>query len=106
MDDEKDEMEYGVLEGHTRTMVWDVRTLDIPVLVDNFYSTETAIDHNQYIHNGFSYQANYCAGLRILDTSKLGEVGSVKEVAWFDIAPQCDEPVFTGAWSNYPYFKP
>lgn len=43
LDDELDEEQYAPLEGHTRTMVWDVRLLDMPFLVGNFYSTEKAI---------------------------------------------------------------
>ena len=43
LDDELDEQEYAPLQGHTRTMIWDVSLLDQPKLTGNFYSEETAI---------------------------------------------------------------
>jgi choice-of-anchor B domain-containing protein len=104
LDDELDEQQYAPLEGHTRTMIWDVSLLDQPTLTGNFYSEETAIDHNQYIHKGVSWQSNYCAGLRVLDASQL-EAGVTKELAFFDCAPECDTADFSGTWSNYPYFE-
>jgi choice-of-anchor B domain-containing protein len=103
LDDELDEQQYAPLDGHTRTMVWDVSKLDSPALVNNFYSKEQSIDHNQYWHNGMSYQANYCAGLRILDASDLGGK-DMTELAYFDVSPECDTAVFSGSWSNFPYF--
>ena len=51
-----------------------------------------------------AYETNYCAGLRILDVTKMNE-GALKEVAYFDVAPDCNSPGFKGSWSNYPYFK-
>lgn len=104
MDDELDEQKEASLDGHTRTLIWDVSTLDIPTLVGNFYSSEQSIDHNQYIHNGYSYQSNYCAGLRVLDTSGMTS-GTLSEKGYFDVAPDCNKAVFSGTWSNYPYFK-
>ncbi|CAE7362793.1 100639221, partial [Symbiodinium microadriaticum] len=62
LDDELDEQKTESLDGHTRTMIWDVSKLDTPKLIGNFYSSEQSIDHNQYIHNGWSWQSNYCAG--------------------------------------------
>ena len=54
--------------------------------------------------DNLAYQANYCAGLRVLDISNIRE-GDLKEVGYFDVAPDCDSPGFHGSWSNYPYFK-
>ena len=53
------------------------------------------------------YEANYRAGLRILDVSNIKEdPESVKEVGYFDVAPDSDGPGFSiGSWSNYPYFE-
>lgn len=53
------------------------------------------------------YEANYRAGLRILDVSTIKEdPDSVKEVGYFDVAPGSDSPGFSiGSWSNYPYFE-
>lgn len=64
---------------------------------------EQFVDHNQYWHNGMSYQANYCAGLRILDASHLG-LRDLTQLAFFDVSPECSEAVFSGSWSNFPYF--
>lgn len=61
------------------------------------------LDHNQYWHQGMSYQANYCAGLRILDASALGE-RDMTQLAYFDVSPECATAVFSGSWSNFPYF--
>ena len=51
-----------------------------------------------------AYEANYCAGLRILDITDI-ETGDLKEVGYFDVAPDCNSPGFKGSWSNYPYFE-
>lgn len=48
MDDELDEQEYAPLDGHTRTMVWDVSKLDSPKLVSNFYSSEKSIGNYNF----------------------------------------------------------
>ena len=51
-----------------------------------------------------AFQSNYCAGLRILDVSEIEE-GELRELGYFDVAPDCNSPGFSGAWSNYPYFE-
>jgi choice-of-anchor B domain-containing protein len=104
LNDELDEEEISELDGHTRSMIWDVTKLDTPTLIGNFYSSEKAIDHNEYIHKGVSWQSNYCAGLRVLDARTL-ETGVTKELAYFDVSPECDTAIFMGAWSAYPYYK-
>ena len=43
LDDELDEQKTASLDGHTRTMIWDVSKLDTPVLTGNFYSSEKSI---------------------------------------------------------------
>ena len=30
---------------------------------------------------------------------------AIREVAYFDVHPQSDEPEFTGSWSSYPWFE-
>lgn len=50
-----------------------------------------------------SFQSNYCAGLRILDASALGK-NDLTELAYFDVSPDCNSAVFSGTWSNFPYF--
>jgi len=110
MDDELDEY-YGTtytnndatkdLGARTRTLIWNADDLQTPYWVTSFHSSKTTIDHNLYIHNGLGYQSNYCAGLRVIDVR---DPLNVQEVGYLDIAPDCDGPVFSGSWSNYPYF--
>lgn len=57
-------------------------------------------DHNQYIHNGWSWQSNYCAGLRVLDASNLAS-GETTEKAFFDVSPECDTAVFSGEYHRF-----
>ncbi|XP_065834342.1 uncharacterized protein [Oscarella lobularis] len=102
LDDELDEL-YGSNK-NTRTLIWNVRDLQEPALINSFYSEKTASDHNLYIKGKYAYQSNYCAGLRILDVSGIDE-GELKEVGYFDLAPYCSSPGFQGAWSSYPYFN-
>eukprot|EP00051_Salpingoeca_urceolata_P026388 m.477141 g.477141 ORF g.477141 m.477141 type:complete len:487 (+) comp20756_c0_seq1:139-1599(+) len=89
---------------HTRTMLWDVRSLTDPKLVGSHYAENQAIDHNLYIKGDYGYLTNYCDGLRILDATSMAS-GKAPEVAFFDVADYCDSVDFQGSWSNYPYFK-
>ena len=51
------------------------------------------------------YQANYEAGLRILDVSRVFEdVSTMREVAYFDTHPASTAASFNGAWNVYPFF--
>ena len=100
MDDETDEQSFG---HNTRTYVWDVRDVNAPAVIGSFYGPLGAIDHNLYIRGGHAFQANYRAGLRILDIA--GVAGAaLSEVGYFDIYPANDSQGFNGAWSNYPFF--
>jgi len=92
---------------NTRTLIWNVEDLDSPVWVNSFFSETTAIDHNLYVKGKYVYEANYCSGLRILEFKepRLGfGLPKLTEVAYFDVAPNCDSSLFFGSWSNYPYF--
>jgi len=104
-DDELDEY-YGYVN-NTRTLIWDLRDLDAPLQFAAYSNPNTtSIDHNQYVRGDYVYQANYVAGLRILDISDIAS-GSLSEVAFFDIHPASDgsdNDDFNGAWSVYPYF--
>jgi len=100
LDDELDEQNS---RHNTRTRVFDVSNLRIPIFVGSFDNTTAAIDHNQYIKDGHVYQANYRAGLRILALGDLATAG-LSEVAYFDIYPSSNSAKFNGAWSTYPYF--
>ncbi len=100
VDDELDERNH---IHNTRTYVWDLADLDNPVNTGYFQASNSAIDHNQYIRGNYSYQANYRAGLRILDISDVANA-NLSEVAYFDVYPSSDSANFNGAWSNYPFF--
>jgi choice-of-anchor B domain-containing protein len=100
LDDEGDETGFG---HNTRTYIWDLADLDNPLLIDNYTASTAAIDHNLYIKGNYAFEANYRAGLRILDIHDIAN-GNLFEEAYFDIYPGSDSASFNGAWSNYPYF--
>ena len=101
MNDELDELDGMV--SNTRTLVWDVKDLDDPVLVKQHFSENTSSDHNLYIRGDFMYQSNYVSGLRVLDIS---DRENPVEIGFFDTVPWGDDaPGFDGSWSNYPYFE-
>lgn len=105
IDDELDELDRGSgVPDFTRTYVMDMSDLDEPVLAGHHNADGRAIDHNQYIVDGHTYQANYNRGLRIL---KLGDLSRAEmtEVAFFDTFPEADgSSNFGGAWNVYPFF--
>lgn len=100
LDDELDEQNRSV---NTQTYIWNVQDLDAPVNTGNYTAPTKAIDHNQYVLGNYSYQANYRAGLRIIDISKVA-TAQLSEAAYFDIYPADSNASFNGAWSTYPYF--
>lgn len=100
MDDEYDEAR---LAKNTTTHIWDVSDLTAPNRFAVYTANTRATDHNQYVRGGFVYQANYQAGLRILDLARIGE-GVLTEAAYFDTAPGLDAPGTSGAWGLYPFF--
>ena len=100
VDDEIDEVAN---DNNTRTLIIDVSDLDNPVWTGSRDSTRASIDHNQYIKGDHSYQANYTAGLRVLDVTDIAN-SKLCEVAHFDVYPSHDAATFNGAWSSYPYF--
>lgn len=102
LDDELDEMN-GITPTQ-RTLVFDLADLDNPDFAYSWDSGLPVIDHNQYIHRGYSYQSNYRAGLRIIDVSRVAS-GDLTEVAYFDTYPQGENVAFGGQWSNYPFFS-
>lgn len=101
LDDELDEARGS--DKRTRTYIFDVASLTNPQPNGTYIAPVTAIDHNQYIKGNLSYQANYQAGLRILDVSGVSS-GSLTEVGFFDIFPSGNSASFNGAWSVYPFF--
>jgi choice-of-anchor B domain-containing protein len=98
--DEFDERIYG---HGTRTRIWDVRDLDNPTVIGVFDNTTLSIDHNIYTEGRYAYASNYTSGLRVYDLKEVAN-GTMTEVAYFDLHPESDLPVYQGSWSNYPYF--
>lgn len=98
--DELDEQRIG---NKTRSIVFDFTDLDNPKLHMEYFGPTDAVDHNGYIKNNLYVQANYTAGMRIIDISKI-ENKSMTEIGYFDTHPENNSTNFDGAWSVYPYF--
>jgi choice-of-anchor B domain-containing protein len=80
--------------GHnTRTYVWDVSDLENPFLVGFHSGRTSAIDHNLYIVEDKVYQANYRAGLNILQIVDLDQA-ELEEFGYFDIYPASNSSQF------------
>lgn len=112
LNDERDELGWKAdradgPSNHTRTLIWDVRNLSDPKLVGSYFSKETSIDHNLYVDGRLVFEANYCAGLRVMEAQQdeKAEAPRLEEIAYFDVEPACDAVRFRGAWSNYPFYK-
>ncbi len=99
--DELDEQRLGV---KTKTFIWDFSDLENIKQFAVHHHDTSAIDHNMYVKGNFLYQANYTAGLRILDISNAKE-GKLKEVGYLDTMPESDKASFKGVWSVFPYFE-
>ncbi len=102
LNDEGDEISEVV--DATRTLIFDLAELEDPVLAGEYLAEDSSIDHNLYIREDLMYQANYSAGLRIINIS---DPENPVEVGHFDTVPygKNDNSPVLGAWSNYPYFK-
>ena len=99
MGDETDEFQQ---VDNTRTLIYDVKDLDEPILVKEFFSENTSSDHNLYIVDDLMFQSNYNSGLRVFDVS---DPENPRLVGFFDTLPGPDSPAMRGSWSNYPFFK-
>jgi len=102
LSDELDESRNGHA---TRTYLFDVTDLEKPVALPPYDAKTKSIDHNLFVRGKYAYQANYTAGLRILDTSGLATGGTLKEVAFFDTFPTMDAAQLRGSWTAFPYLK-
>jgi choice-of-anchor B domain-containing protein len=67
-----------------------------------YIGTTPAIDHNGYVKGNTYYQANYAAGVRMIDISNI-ENKALNEIGFFDTYPENNNATFKGAWSVYPY---
>ncbi len=114
LDDELDEVDGtgAAANGRTTTYIFNIASLEKPVNTGLYQSPAKAIDHNQYVVNGLSYQSNYGSGLRIVDTTSVRRdpTGkSMRQAGFFDCHPEDDAQggavEFVGSWSVYPYFR-
>jgi choice-of-anchor B domain-containing protein len=101
MNDEFDEGDHGY---NPRTIIWDVKDLDNPIHIGDFYNEAVSIDHNLYTHNNMIFESNYSSGLRVVDYTRVANI-QLREVAFFDTNPSSDVIEYVGSWSNYPYFE-
>ncbi len=89
----------------TRTWIFDVQDLDNPVAIGFHEGTLGVTDHNLYIHEGRAYEANYYAGMQVLDIVDLAN-GELEMTAFFDTNPFWDGVGTSGgAWNVYPFFE-
>jgi len=99
--DEGDESENGF---NTKTIVFDLLDLDSPTVLNNYFGTTKAVDHNGYVKGSQYFLANYTAGMRVIDITDIAS-GNLEEAGYFDTFPSSDGVNFNGAWSVYPYFN-
>lgn len=101
LSDTMDEME----SGHpTRTHIFDLLDLDAPSVLGFHEHATSSRDHNLYVVGQNAIQANFKAGLRILDTGELPST-ILNEVAFFDVDPSSDSVATSGAWTAYPWWR-
>ncbi|NIP82535.1 MAG: choice-of-anchor B family protein [Gemmatimonadetes bacterium] len=100
MNDELDEL--AGLATRTRTLIWDVSVLDDPVLVGEHLGPDGATDHNLFIRGDLLFEANYQAGVHILD---IADPENPVPIGSFDTTPyEGNPPGFaTGAWTAFPF---
>jgi choice-of-anchor B domain-containing protein len=114
--DEEDEL-FGIsdprnpdLPDTARTYIINVEDLNNPWYVGSFDSPAASIDHNLFVKGDRVYQANYTAGIRVLDSSDIAN-GNLEEIAHMDTEPRLPNHnmnhninIFIGPWGVFPYF--
>jgi len=98
--DELDEVQVGV---NTKTIILDLLDLDNPIHHFDYFGLYNAIDHNGYVNGNTLYQANYTAGVRVIDISNINNK-SFTEVGFFDTYPNDNGTTYNGVWNVYPFF--
>jgi hypothetical protein len=83
------------------TVIFDVSDFLSPTFIGSYTSGVPATDHNVFFHDGFIYEAEYRAGLRIFDATD--PVNPV-QVGWIDTFPGDDSGGSGGAWGTFPFF--
>lgn len=99
-----DELDEQRANKPTTSYIWDVSDLANPKKLGKYEADSNAIDHNLYTKDGYVFEANYRAGLRILNSVGI-EQGVMSEVAYFDTIPGSDSAQFSGLWSSYIWFE-
>ena len=99
---QNDELDERGFNTPTRTLIWDVTDLDDPQLAAEFEPGTNSIDHNLYVEGNRVFQANYTAGLQVLDIT---DPEDPFRVGFFDTTPSDDGVTFNGTWSVYPWFS-
>ncbi len=90
------------LVANTTVYVADVQNLLAPFLAATFtHPTGCWIDHDLMVRGSRVYQAQYSAGLRVLDISN---PLVPFETAYFDTHPEDNVLAFTGMWGSYAGF--
>ncbi|SHK61680.1 choice-of-anchor B family protein [Rhodothermus profundi] len=84
----------------TRMLIFDLADLDSPRLAAEYWGPTAAIDHNLFVRDRLLFQANYTAGLRVLDISDREQP---VEIGFFDTYRWSDAVRFAGAWGVYPF---
>jgi choice-of-anchor B domain-containing protein len=98
--DEFDELSGFV--SRTTTYVVDVQDLLNPTIATTFgHPTGCWIDHDEHVKGRRVYQAQYTAGVRVLD---IADPLNPSEVAYFDTHPENNSQDFSGVWGVYPFF--
>jgi choice-of-anchor B domain-containing protein len=82
--------------------VFDYAELTAPQYLYAHEADTRSPTHNFYVLGNRVFQANYTAGLRVLEFGDLAAL-EIEEVAFFDTYPASDAAVFNGAWSVYPF---
>ena len=95
--DMMDEHHYGF---DTRTYAFDLADLDQPVVLGHYSHPTTAIDHDLQIVGTRLYEANWRAGLRVLDIASLPGL-AWQELGYFDTVPGSNSIGHTGAFAPF-----
>lgn len=98
--DEFDEINTGQ---NTRTIMWDFKDLDQPLVIGDYFGPVEAIDHNLYTKGNLVFESNYLSGIRVINSSNIAQ-GQMEEVGFFDTHPETNKADFDGTWNVYPYF--
>jgi choice-of-anchor B domain-containing protein len=128
MGDEEDEL-FGIsdpqnedLPDTARTYVWNIQDLNNPSVVSTFDSPAASIDHNLFVQSDgkgreLVYQANYTAGIRVTELTRMGDPGPdqvayLEEVAHMDTEPRIPNNsmnfnfnIWVGPWGVYPFLE-